>query len=329
VISNLNYLSKTLTIKENKITDLLAAVMSKKYVRDILLNEIGIDNNVIETISFKDISTQARVKGRKKPDLAIVNKDVYLLLENKIYLNTDLQDSQIHEYIDAVKESEAANKYLIYLIPKSYKHLNVLEKTKNQYEKIIKIVYWSDIVDSIIKNDLLDTDEATKQVFNYIISALGLGKRQRIFTRGELMYMSDVDTMENVRNFHRKYFQYTKDCALKIKDHYAQSFPLPTITPEDADGHYCTWLGPNNEDKYCIFIGCSFIKNRDAKYTYNIQIKSDWIKKEIEEEYKTSSRWRVFKIDPKIFFNENNVVDALFERVRFLLDKYVDIQAPQ
>ncbi len=309
---------------ENTSTEILCNLLKYRYFRDILFSYLKIDMNAIDSIDLNHCSTQIRY-NTGIPDLVITNSKAYYLIENKIRIDTPLQDNQIYSYPEMVINSKKPYKGQIFILPKNYKHLDKIENAKLKYS-FIKIVIWDDLIRYLFSYDL--------QKDSYIIAeALNL--------LSELIIKSSIDTilspyevamLYNPKDIHEslkvmcKIIQLVEKSGKMIIDGIGSDFELSTWANDFYDdttkGRYIKYK--KNDD---IFIGLNLnLVDKGAQYweyILSVALKKDtlnenWNIDTSRFEYCEDSDWIYVKIKKEIIINEdqqnsfsNEVIDII------------------
>lgn len=142
---------------ENVTSELLCnlCLINSKY-KKIILESLCIDNNLVNS---EDIDTQKAIPGENKiPDIFIENKNVIILIENKVSRFRKLEISQITVYPKYLTKMRKSKKVkLIFLIPDEYKDEKKIMQTRKKYD-FIEIVYWEEVLKKMkkLKSEILE-----------------------------------------------------------------------------------------------------------------------------------------------------------------------------
>jgi len=155
---------------ENSTTELLRNLFQEKPFLDKFL-DLFLVKNSISDITFGDISTQMH-SPEGRPDIVIDNENCRVLVEIKTKSNTDLTNAQNKGYKGVFNERNSIERYLIFLVPKSYSSCDKIKKTIfPSIEKIdvnTKLVFWEDIID-LIEKERLDEQSPLLAHFNMLL----------------------------------------------------------------------------------------------------------------------------------------------------------------
>jgi len=311
---------------ENTVTELLVNLMNKKYIRDLLLETLNVNRDVIQKIKYEDITTQYTIKNGKRPDIVISNNETLIFIENKIYSNTDLQQSQFeNEYPEVLINSQKKNRKLIFIIPRSYTHIIEIKNSKNEFKDYldIEIIYWENLLGALINADIAKDNPLINHMIQFIYDTIGLNVSTKSFNRGEVVYMYDIKTLSNIYAFIRKFDKYCFEAAgIIMKDCKEYINPKKITKEPHIDRHIAYWIESKDGGLWPIYIGLSFLE--DPSFAYNIRILKNLFKNTIdvkEENYFEKESWYVFKI-PNYVFNDDNIPMALACFVKEILKKY-------
>lgn len=322
---NESYLYKVASQNEDTISELLVNLMSRKYIRDLVLQGMGLHKDIVENIKYSDITTQYTIKNRKRPDIAIVNQETLIFIENKIYDNTDLQKSQYqNEYPDVLINNSRTHKKLVFLIPKNYCHINKLyESQKNYKDKLdILIVCWAQLMEAILSSDITKDNPLIEQTIGFILDTVGLNTARKDFNKGEVLFMYDIKTLSNVYSFINRFDNYCNE-ACKIISKECEKYINPKkITKEsNTDRHIAYWIESKNGGKWPFYLGLSFYENDNFQYNFRILKKIITENVKITEDHFEKQDWVFFKI-PNNIFDEDNIPFALANHVKKIFEKY-------
>ncbi len=153
---------------ENPVTEVLCNLFQYKNIRDVFLRFFNIPTEVIETIKYEHIDTQKVKANTGIPDIVIENSQVLIYLENKVHQNADLQGTQKKHYLDNLEKAKSEKRYIrmIYLVPKSYSHLEeILEAISNK--NYAKTYLWENFIKHMEDNDLHRTNLLVAEFINH------------------------------------------------------------------------------------------------------------------------------------------------------------------
>ena len=92
-----NYFVGAVKGDENNVTELLANLMRHRYMRTVILEQLGLERDVIDRVAYEHISTQVSVKGVGQPDLVVECPDLLLMfVEVKTKSETRVEKNQIN-----------------------------------------------------------------------------------------------------------------------------------------------------------------------------------------------------------------------------------------
>ena len=264
---------------ENTTTELLANLMQRKYVRDEVIRFLlsSGDSELQEILSKKEldritgscISTQVRTEKHGQPDLVISSDDLFLIIENKVRVDTQLQDHEIYDYPKYAKKHAAKKKcYLVYLVPNEYRFFETIQ-TKCSYPGVtVKTCIWDQLITH------LESLEIESPLFCDSIAFLRKyfpqTKKSR-FTAEEVFFMFKPDYYFAYLEFQIKFSERIKEIVNSVlKELNSRSIGKFSYSHSQNDeggfGEYITY-GKNGS----IFIGLSNPKDfEDKKYVYSV-----------------------------------------------------------
>ncbi len=83
-----------------------------------------------------------------QPDVLVENNKHILLIEVKTELKTELQETQKDAYKGIFKKFKKKEKFMLFIVPKLYKHLDEIPHKKQGIN--IKTIYWEDIIEECL-----------------------------------------------------------------------------------------------------------------------------------------------------------------------------------
>lgn len=252
---------------EDCTTELLCNLMREKYIRDIILLNLGVSGDVINKISFDDITTQVYLRESGKPDICIKNKDLLIYIENKIRRNTDLRGSQTTTYLKELIKSEKHHKQMIYIIPKDYDHLNKIDIACEQ-NAFCSRTLWEDFLANVSKYEIGESNLVFRECFHFFEDKI-LSKSVLVkFNPQEIVIMYKTKDLIAANSFFIKLHQVIEKADGQIltelrKNSEDFSFCDWSFDSENEKGKFINYKG---EDK--IFYGLNFnIVNDKTKYS--------------------------------------------------------------
>lgn len=321
---NKNIFFRVAKPNEDTVTEILTNMMSRKYIRNIFLKKAGIENELIETVEYKDIFTQVTIRNQKRPDIVVENNSLSIFIENKIYINTHLQDSQVTDYYKELETKGTKKKIILFLVPKGYKHLNYIEEAKQKYSSIDTIIlFWENIINELLVNDIDRSDSSIKDAMDFLIDTLGLNTIKKTFSRGEIVYMFDNHTLKNVISLFKKMELYTTEVSKEIYNNYKDKLGFKNTVFEMDDRNIGTWITPEKGGDWLLFIGYNFQdKSTENPSLLNLRIHESLIKSDSIENIPKCDKWYSFPLPKSIFANEENVPSQLRVFVEKVIEKY-------
>jgi hypothetical protein len=159
---------------ENSFTELFYNYLKFGVFKSIFLELIDFDFDK-GSIKYSDFDTQYSVSKFGRPDLVLINDELEILFEIKVY-NTSLTANQPTSYYKHLKsKSKKKYKALILLAPDDYydieRYRNELLIVNDNEDKIFtQIIYWNEIVRQIEKKDITEISPLFKEYSNFLTS---------------------------------------------------------------------------------------------------------------------------------------------------------------
>jgi hypothetical protein len=157
---------------ENAFTELFYNYLKFDVFRVLFLDLIAFDFDK-ENIRYSNFDTQYSLSKFGRPDLALLNNEVEILFEVKVY-NTSLTLNQPTSYYSYLKtKNTKKHKALILLAPDNYYDLErynrELSIINDSNDKIFtQIIYWNDIVRHIEKKGIPEISPLFKEYTNFL-----------------------------------------------------------------------------------------------------------------------------------------------------------------
>lgn len=118
--------------------NLLANDDIKNRFIEVLIEKTGVGDIKFD---YSDIKTQVSNYDYGRPDIVIENKDLILVIENKINSYTELTENQKGNYVNFLNDKEDKKiKLLIFIIPKTYMFQYKVQQIPTH------ILYWEEIL---------------------------------------------------------------------------------------------------------------------------------------------------------------------------------------
>ncbi len=145
---------------ENSATELLCNLMRFAAFRRPLLSLL-FSEQCAGKIEYGAIDTQYHLDGSGRPDLVIDSDEVFAFVEVKVEKGCGLTGHQPTGYLDALRNDKRPERWLVFLVPTGWVHepelLNRLKAApKDGSIKTPLPVYWENVLDIIVKNNLQD-----------------------------------------------------------------------------------------------------------------------------------------------------------------------------
>lgn len=264
---------------ENTTTELLVNLMRYKYLRDIILNFLlGADyDSMKDNISADDILTQRSFKIEECsyiPDIIINTKDCFIVIENKVRKNCSLEDGQFDGYKiirDKYGKEKSVNK-CVFLLPDEYAFGEKITDSKK--------IYWSELLEILLKAQVKETSSVVSQAIDYFISVIDI----------------DVEKIKNDNNkisLYEAAFQYKKiDLSneySKLEEQYKEVIELRNkLVGKIDDNHSLYKVEGDGETTFNPYQFGAYIKVKKSEsdnYSHNLwigcTIQNDTIKRQL------------------------------------------------
>jgi len=291
---------------ENATTELLCNLCKFANYKELIFNGLKIDNNIF---TYQNIDTQYNIPGtNKRPDIVIKNDKNKIFIENKVTKYRKLEISQLTIYPEYLNSISDKNVKLIFLIPTGYKYIEKIEEAQKKYKKIISIIFWDKLLESIkIKNKIINSEILFESIsfFEKILNTIPEVK----FNQEEIDFMLDMETLIKESTAIGKTLEVFDNVIEQLKDKLKLHFKKGEIQyPEVCKNGIGYWFYQDN-----CWIGYSFNiidKPKLKDYVLSLAINESIISKgKLNKLPKNSycffEEWYYFKIDKKLLENEN------------------------
>lgn len=311
---------------ENSTTELFCNLMKYKLFRDGFLSSFLTEN--VDDLSFDIFDTQKRSE-QGQPDIEISNELIKIIIEVKINKGTQLTENQPRGYIEDLMKSNQKIKWMIFLVPKDYKHVNEIKN--NIDESLInnpstfnyRIINWEDIISIIESNEL----DKLNPIFSEFVSLLKdwyISKPIRFEWR-EIMYLFTDEIPKELKKL--------KD----LVDQVIKKTMLPSITYQWSRTEGLKEYGvyfKNSKNQEVLFFGiwlefweykkkplCFGVKS--SKYPKEV---IDYFKSKYSAKIETFNDWAVSWFDENIVSDRDNNVTKIQQELEELLENMENLQ---
>jgi hypothetical protein len=178
---------------ENSLTELLLNYLQFDFFRFKIIEKIGIPNQVKDSLSYYDFSTQYSIGKHGRPDLTIINEKIAIHFEVKTNNFRSLTNNQPLGYLKSLDKQNAKFKKLIFLIPENYYYADSIELriAKSPKNVKIQILTWHEIIDIILINKFHLNYPLFNEYLNFIESYFK--PKKIIFMTNELQSLNNSD----------------------------------------------------------------------------------------------------------------------------------------
>jgi len=310
---------------ENSTTELLCNLFRIKYFRDICLELFGIEKKFIDDITLENISTQYHTDNSGIPDIVIRTDNFLCFIENKIKIDTPLQENQKKEYPKNLLEFKGNNPekhiHYIFLIPKDYKHEDKIIINED-YKKFTKIYYWQEFLSDLKSKELDIYSPIIKEGLTYFKELLQeVEPPDTVLTAREVLIMDNPRKIFDLLNLLVKIRETIKDSLKIVADKMGKDYSL---VKECYDQWAQGWTF-NYKNNYIpsIFVGITpnLYDNENGVF-YSVALVKKHMKENIvidENKFKhfKDDEWVYIAIDKDLFVEDN--------KEKILADKIIDI----
>jgi len=308
---------------ENSTTELLCNLFRIKYFRDICLDYFGIERKFIDEIALEKISSQNSTDDSGQPDIVIKTDNIIYYIENKILLDTGLQEKQKNNYAEnLLKFRNTQGKHIgyIFLIPKGYVHEKEIDEIINKYNFTRKY-YWQDFLSFLYNKELHIESPIIKEGLNYFDELVqGDKPLDTVLNPREVVMLYNPEKINDVLNL-----------MVKIRETIKSSLKIVV----DKIGNDYSWGGEQNDqwgqggklnykNRLSIFVGITpyLYGEEEGIFFYSVAL----LKKYLVENYKIDDsefkhceddEWVCIAIDKDLFVED--------EKEKLLADEIIKI----
>ena len=277
---------------ENSMTELLCNFMAYKPFRNAFIRLFFEDES--EIISFDDFQTQYTTDiNHSRPDIAIINDDCEFLLELKTW-DTGLTDNQPSSYLEYLKSVNKQYKYLVFLVPSTYKYLAEWEKRVDSWVKVnkckipIKTIFWDEIISIIKHNDLDLVSERFRDFYELLKSWFYI--EPITFSRAEVRYMNNPEIPNILTRLYA--------IADEVKNHFSQIY---LVSKKMNCEEYGIYIKRRTDKEKLLFFGTwyPFWEEYECPLCFGVEIddqNKDVIKKFTEHNKSKTIDYEGFRI---------------------------------
>ena len=265
------HIFENLVKDENTFTQLTYNLLKFKSFRDIFIEFIIANYLIADSIEFNDFDTQYSIGKNGRPDLAIVNSEIEILIEIKIY-DTKRTKNQPLNYLNHLNSKADKKKTaIIFIVPKdyydeyacdlSYKDFDI-KYPKNSILK--RFVYWEDLKLLLDRKEIEQISPIFKE-YNILLKQW-FSYSNTIFTFKDLqiMFTSEIPTVLNkITDLVIEIKAELNKRGFNLKDRYGKFF--------EEHGFYLQ----NSKSENILFFGCWLDFWTDTSFPIVLNIESD------------------------------------------------------
>lgn len=331
------------TKEEDKVTERLADILKyAEYLRcDIIswLLDNKCDSNKIHTIKANDIHTQYNEAQVGIFDIFITNKKCKIIIENKIDVKRNLEESQKTEYINFLQsQKESCFNAIIFLIPNGYEHKKCLNSIKEANNICVSIKEWNDLLRYMELKEFGKGNSLLQTNIDYFCNHINNAKYALLhFTAQEALMLYKPNDLYTAVKTIEKITALTNKAKEKIieklndKDLFSCGDDATLTSKENANanksknfGSYLNIKKDATQKYSVIFYGLSFnIADEKPEFVFNVDIKKGFVKKDTAG-YEFDN-WFYFPIDDKFMLendkNSSELIESFAEQVSKIINE--------
>ena len=136
-----------LITNEDQCTELLCNMLQFDSVMEVFKKFLTIKSNI--KIDYNRIQTRIGSENKGIPDFIYEDNSISIIIEVKKRLDTQLTAHQPKSYLKIILNSDAKNKYLIFLVPRDYKHLPEIYKRIDKFKNdsiFMTVLFWEEFI---------------------------------------------------------------------------------------------------------------------------------------------------------------------------------------
>lgn len=338
---------------ENATTEVLANLLrGTKCVREIIFKWMFSDlpcsscntsclKKVIDYIQPYDISTQVHLDGCI-PDLVIENSKCFILIENKIGVNTPLQEPQEKYYVQVVRDKQVKVYFtcLFFLTPKKYAHSSEISKIKSDNSDVCIIEKnWEYLFDYINGKEICRQSPLVNEQFEYLKSVIipsmidiKLNQQEvNMLDKNPQSIKCSINIIQKlflkIRNAEAEILTRLNECTEDKTLFSAGDYVSHNLCKEKEEikewGKYLNYKYENGD--HSIFIGLCFqlLENNQCedKFVFCVAISDKFVKNENDDGCKIDG-WYYFKLATQCLEEDDN--EKFINEVCVIINTYFD-----
>ena len=318
-----NVFFKVTKNNEDSVTELLINLFQIQYLKELILSYLGIENSVIKNIGLLNIDTQINYNGFGRPDIIISTKESLIFIENKIYIDTPLQETQKTTYIDQLKYSKKTYVKMIYLIPEKYIHIEDINSvvSKNDF---CKIITWEGLLTYLYEKEVYKWNDVIGQSLEHVSQLVIRKEPKNHLSVEEIVVMLNTKDLIITNSLFAKSKTFINCIDRKIIPLLGEYFDHSSWSLLDNEyelGKYFRY-----ENKMNLFLGYSFgLLNEHpdkTEYLFSFAINTEIINKDkikvSTKKYFINDEWYFFKLNKYLFSNFDNPDDTVDEIIEII-----------
>ena len=326
---NTNIFYKMTRENENSTTELLCNIFRLKYLRDIILIYFGIPKEIIDEITQENITTQISNRDFGIPDIIIESRNCYYIIENKIRVNTKLQENQKSNYIKLMGKKKQEHKGYIFIIPEGYKHIKSINMMEKKYSKIIITRTWQDFLKYLNKMELYKDSPIIKESIEYFSNVILSSPVDNTLSKEEIdIFYNPFNMLYSFSLISKFYSLIESNEETFIKKLGKWFSPSDWADELTLKGKYLNYKGSQ-----CIFYGFSLdllnpINDSNNKFIFSICFSLEELKEKriINKKYtymEEENGWLYIKTDISYIINDNTGKKYFDELITVITDVFL------
>ena len=296
---------------ENSITELLCNLMRYRFLRELVLEEMGIDQNVISKINFDDIETQKKISDIGIPDIRISNESVEILIEVKTTTQRGFEDNQLINYPRFLNESHKPYRKLVFLIPESNMHKSELKDLLVDHKTLITVLTWEMLIQKFNDLDISTGNSIISEIINFISLKVQNKSAQLLFSTEEIAMLNNPKDLIIANQLFFKFDDVIKQSKDKIIESLSKMIPTQSWNNTSTVSTECYGRGLWIND---IYIGFSFFIE-DPNYLFSLAFPMKSYREPVKYEYISDEEFYYIKYSKYVLTGADCIEDFINETV--------------
>jgi hypothetical protein len=310
---------------ENSTTEMLVNLLRYKFFRDICLKRFGIPKKIYDNIDSENITTLNYFEDVGIPDICIKGDKSLYYVENKIRVDTDLQESQITTYPERIAEFKAIEHNTggyIFLIPRGYIHRDKIDMVKKKYS-FIKRIYWDKFLSDMSKLEIEKCSLIFKESLEYLRDVILGIPEDLTLTNYEVALMYNPKDIFNVLSLLEKNWKLIRKIKSFILEKYGDIFSFST-EQNDINGMGVHLNSTKGVTVFCGLNPCIYTEE-NGDYVYSLAFERKYDKEDLIEDAKRfpffkDNNYVYIQLDRKLFIDESQE-EKLKERIIEIIEE--------